>query len=155
MAEVTDWISAGANVAAAVGTVGALWVGAVTLRRQVNDQHRRQASAVTVGSRRIQVRGATFECFISNGSQLPIYRVRLSAKFDKIATSERVDVIEPGDRFTITRRDAESRHVYADFTDSAGQDWSRNDDGLLVPYARRGRKVILLAREYKRLRASK
>lgn len=152
MSDVTDWISASADVAAAIGTVGALWVGAVTLRRQVNDQHRAQASAVTVGLRPARNRGASYECFLTNGSSLPIYHVRLSAKFDKAATSEKADVIEAGGRLSIFLNEADNRHVYADFTDSAGQDWSRSDDGTLVAYKRRGRKVLLPRKEYKRLR---
>lgn len=97
-AEVTDRISAGANVAAAIGTVGALWLGAITLRQQVKDQIRQQAPAVTVGSRRASETGTAYECFISNGSELPICSVRLVAKFDENEADSEADVVEPGGR---------------------------------------------------------
>lgn len=45
---ITDWISASATGVAALGTVGALWVGVVTFMRQVKDQRRAQAAGVTI-----------------------------------------------------------------------------------------------------------
>lgn len=76
MSDVTDWIGAGANGAAAIGTVGALWVGAITLRRQVNDQHRAQAAAVTVTVQKVRNNNAVLEFAVQNDSPLPIYETR-------------------------------------------------------------------------------
>lgn len=147
--EVTDWISASANVAAAVGTVGALWVGAVTLRRQVNDQHRQQASAVTVGAKiiRLPLHEPHFLCFIANGSTMPIYHVGLSANFDGKKEEGRTDVLEPGDRVEIKMGLSENRKVFGEFVDSAGNHWMRTEKGKLTQWPRnnwwQGRMILV------------
>lgn len=149
MSDATDWISAGANLAAAVGTVGALWVGAVTLRRQVNDQHRAQASAVTVGAKIVRppLQEAHFRCFIANGSTMPIYRVGLMINFDGNKEDGHTDVLEPGDRIEITMRPSEKRKVLGEFMDSSGNVWLRNDKGKLIPWTQnnwwQGRKILV------------
>lgn len=141
-AEVTDWISACANVAAAVGTVGALWVGAITLRRQVNDQHRRQASAVTVGHREDKQHMSTGEIkkriryFVRNDSSLPIYDVLLYAAIPShLARVPRKpaqrDVLPPGEEESFYAGSIEST-PYARFTDSSGVAWGRDATGRLV-----------------------
>jgi hypothetical protein len=146
----TFWGAIAAGIGA-VGTVGALWVGALTLRRQVNDKHREQASAITVGAQLIQTPlfEDRYRCFISNGSHLPIYDVQLSANFDDARTSDRVDVLEPGKFLEYHVGIAEQREVLAQFADSSGNYWMRNSRGKLTPrpkntrlHARRNRTSI-------------
>lgn len=137
-AEVTDWISAGANVAAAIGTVGALWVGALTLRRQVNDQHRAQASAVTVGNRPWkewhpdvgELKSGTMY-FISNNSSLPIYYVLLYTGSKETRRKEDRAVLAPGEELSFRASSSDSL-AFAKFVDSAGVPWTRNGAGALT-----------------------
>lgn len=137
MPDVTDWISAGANVAAAIGTVGALWVGAVTLRQQVNDQHHAQASAITVGSevelRPLQESKLLF--FITNNSPLPIYGVGLYGSIDEeIDGTANADVLPPTKKIGFYAPVRDERKVLAEFSDSAGNRWMRNESGLLIAW---------------------
>lgn len=74
---ITDWISAVGGAIGALGTAGALWLGAVTFRRQVQDQHRAQAAAITVSISPIpNVTGRSW-VEIRNDSREPIYGVAL------------------------------------------------------------------------------
>lgn len=137
MSDLADWISAGANVAAAIGTVGALWVGAVTLRRQVNDQHRAQASAITVGSE-VEVRPlqeSKLLFFITNNSPLPIYRVGLYGSMDEESDgTAKADVLPPTKTIGFYSPIREERKVLAEFSDSAGNRWMRNESGQLIEW---------------------
>lgn len=137
--EVTDWISAGANVAAAIGTVGALWVGAVTLRRQVNDKRREQASAVTVGYREDKQLGRNGEqrrhFFIRNASSLPIYDVTLYGAIPwpiprKPRPPVHREVLAPGEEESVYSNNKDAQ-PHAMFKDSAGVTWERYVDGRL------------------------
>ncbi|MEV7572637.1 hypothetical protein AB0P28_05980 [Pseudarthrobacter sp. NPDC089323] len=137
MPDVTDWISAWSDVAAAVGTVGALWVGAVTLRRQVNDQHRAQVRAVTVGSevetRPLQESRPRF--FITNSSNLPIYSVVLEVTIEEgKARRAMADVILPGKSLDLYGQGTAQRKVHGAFTDSAGHRFIRDDKGKITEY---------------------
>jgi hypothetical protein len=62
----TDWIGAIATAIGAVGTAGALWVGAITLRRPNDDQRRIQAENVTIGMKNGEVR-------LFNGNDVTIF----------------------------------------------------------------------------------
>lgn len=139
MSDVTDWISASANVAAAVGTVGALWVGALTLRQQVKDKHRAQASAVTVGRRPWkeldpdigELKSGT-EYFISNNSPLPIYYVLLYKGSRETRRKEERPVLAPGEELSFKSSSSTDALAFAKFVDSAGFGWSRNGSGALT-----------------------
>lgn len=131
--KLTDWIGAIATAAGAVGAVGALWVGAVTLRRQINDQHRGQARAVTVKIYHTPDANGLTSVEIRNDSSLPIYGVVL------VATNKKGEVI--GQEFehampagTPKSYDMPSELVgsaYALFQDSAGTKWKRWFNGDL------------------------
>ncbi|MFB8025946.1 MULTISPECIES: hypothetical protein [unclassified Streptomyces] len=74
MGTVPTWISG-------LGTTGALWVGAVTLRRAQNQERRAEANAVTCDEKRGACCGyaAThgWLASVSNGSQRPIQHIHL------------------------------------------------------------------------------
>lgn len=132
MPEVTDWISAGANVAAAVGTVGALWVGAVTLRRQVNDQHRAQAAAVTVSVQKVRNDRELLEFRLQNDSHLPIYEVMLIASdHGKDVEQEFVAAMPPGTTTSFQLKDTSFMGCRATFYDSSRKRWVRDFTGQL------------------------
>jgi hypothetical protein len=134
----SDWISAIGSAVGAIGTAGALWLGAITFRRQVRDQHRAQASAISVAidahengnSDRVRVE-------IRNDSPLPIYGVILVAK--------RQNGADLGQELTyaMPTKDIVAFHcdyihgmmAYADFTDSAGSKWRRYFTGELEELA--------------------
>ncbi|MET3348997.1 UNVERIFIED_ORG: hypothetical protein ABID57_000666 [Arthrobacter sp. UYEF1] len=137
MSEVTDWISASANVVAAVGTAGALWVGAVTLRRQVNDKHRQQAAAITVGNRiwKEQTdigelkRGVLY--FIRNNSTLPIYNVLLYAGPVEARRKDIRQVLAPGEEASFKMASSDFM-AFAKFIDSSGVAWKRDGAGRIA-----------------------
>ncbi|RAM37235.1 hypothetical protein [Arthrobacter globiformis] len=134
---VTDWISAVGGAVGAVGTAGALWLGAVTFRRQVKDQHRSQASAVTVGCVRtvnfdeIGDRSVNYRYFIQNNSPLAIYNVLLYAGPHDLRTSSRQEVLVPGGEIEFHRSTSDFM-AFAKFVDSAGVCWKRHGDGTLI-----------------------
>ncbi|MFF1880574.1 hypothetical protein ACFVVC_03780 [Pseudarthrobacter sp. NPDC058196] len=130
--EVTDWISAVSDAAAAVGTVGALWVGAITLRRQVNDQHRAQASAVTVSVQKTKQNGEILEFMVQNDSPLPIYEVMLIAsdRGDDIH-QDFVAAMPPRTRTSFQLRETSYMGCRAKFYDSSGKRWVRHFNGQL------------------------
>ncbi|SDP33882.1 hypothetical protein SAMN04487914_108124 [Arthrobacter sp. ok909] len=129
----TFWAAIAAAVGA-IGTVGALWVGALTLRRQVNDQHRQQASAVTVGSQPFKrpMHEDRYRCFIMNNSSSPIYNVVLNAQLADQHFRDHTEVLEPKGVLQIIVDKTENRRVIARFTDSAGNFWLRDNEGNLM-----------------------
>ncbi|WP_285250222.1 hypothetical protein [Pseudarthrobacter sp. fls2-241-R2A-168] len=132
MSEVTDWISASADVAAAVGTVGALWVGAVTLRRQVNDQHRQQAAAVTVAVQKGKYDNELLVFSVQNDSPFPVFEVVLIATdHGKDFQNEFVATLPPGKITSFTLRDTHFMGCRATFYDSSGKRWVRDFTGPL------------------------
>ncbi|MFF2840522.1 hypothetical protein [Paenarthrobacter sp. NPDC057981] len=132
MSDVTDWVSAGANVAAAIGTVGALWVGAVTLRRQVNDQHRAQAAAVTVSVQKTKRDQEILEFMVQNDSPLPIYEVMLIASdHGKDVEQVFVAAMPPNTSSSFQLRDTSFMGCRATFYDSSRKRWVRDFTGQL------------------------
>lgn len=132
MSDVTDWISAGANAAAAVGTVGALWVGAVTLRRQVNDQHRAQAAAVTVTVQKVKNDRSLLEFSVQNDSPLPIYEVMLIASDRGVDVEQTfVAAMPPKTQTSFQLRDTGFMGCRAKFYDSSSRRWVRHFNGTL------------------------
>jgi hypothetical protein len=132
MSDATDWISAGANVTAAVGTVGALWVGAITLRRQINDQHRAQAAAVTVTVQTTKQNREILEFKLQNDSPFPIYEVMLIASDrGKDVEQEFLAAMPPNTATSFQLRDTSFMGCRAKFYDSSGKRWVRHFNGQL------------------------
>lgn len=80
MSDLTGWMTTGPNVAAAIGTVGALWIGALTLRPQVNDKPHDQAAGVALMIITTENDVASFTFILQDDSPLPIYDVLLKVK---------------------------------------------------------------------------
>ncbi|MCP9000357.1 hypothetical protein NFC73_11550 [Pseudarthrobacter sp. RMG13] len=129
----SDWVSATGSAIGAIGTAGALWLGAVTFRRQVRDQHRVQAAAITVSISQDpdQGKGAIVE--VRNDSPFPIYTVILVAsKPDKtVLRQEMQAAIPPRDNFPMKTLMMNNMSAYADFKDSSGTKWRRWFNGDL------------------------
>jgi hypothetical protein len=146
----SDWISAGAEVFSAVGTVGAFLVGFLLLRREhrreagrADDERRAQASQISAwieahrrpdGSRKVAFH-------IHNASEMPIYEVELPlpVRPAEEPAEEFVGLVPPGQT---TRRPApaewqrsyvEPEPVPIEFLDSAGRRWTRDEQGTLSP----------------------
>ena len=135
MPQSTEWISALSDAVAAVGTVGALWVGALTLSQQVKDKHRAQASAVTVGNRPWKeltdigdVKGG-IKYFVTNNSPLPIYNVLLYSIEGR--RHQTMPVLAPGGEVSFNMSTSDFS-VIAKFADSAGVSWKRDGNGKLT-----------------------
>lgn len=136
-----DWMSAWANIGAALGTVGALWVGTVTLRRQVKDQHRAQASAIAIRVVALGFLGMDGKldrsgADIFNASPLPIFNVTMEC-FDRAGlrlSIERHDVVPSGQTMGTHRFGPEHDLGAAtvEFSDSAQNRWRRHSNGSLT-----------------------
>lgn len=121
----------------AIGTAGALLLGAYTFRRQVRDQHRAQAAAITVGvrtEREYLDMGGTrtwYRYFVRNDSLLPIYHVRLY--FGPVEKRRKIDreVIAPGDEVTHDSQSSDFM-AFGKFVDSSGVAWKRDGSGKLT-----------------------
>jgi hypothetical protein len=143
-ANAAEWLSAistfwGAVAGAigAIGTTGALWLGAITFRRQVNDQHRAQASAVTV---HVSLQGGldnshVVQVAISNN--LPIYNMELLCLDYKGVQLERFVKHVVTRDFSQYIDDALPLHeAFVTFTDSSGVRWQRWSKGKLIEVGR-------------------
>lgn len=133
---VTDWVSAVGQAVGAIGTAGALWLGAVTFRRQVKDHHRQQASAVTVGYEvwkegfaDIGEVNRGYRYFIRNDSPLPIYDVVLAIGPEGAKEFRLRAVLPPGDKEVALVISSESTMVVGMFADSSGIGWQRDGAG--------------------------
>jgi hypothetical protein len=135
--ETAEWISAFGQVIGALGTAGALWVGAVTLRRQINDKHREQASGVTVGCRPHHPT-QSWVVFIENGSSLPLYSILFNAYSETGAIDLHQPVLAPGRTLSgqLSMGGAEPE-VLANFKDASGNWWTRRGDGTLTDSKRK------------------
>jgi hypothetical protein len=138
MSDLTDWISAAGQAVGAVATAGALWVGAVTLRHQVDDKRKCQANLVAIRVHEephITFGRANFRVLVENKSQLPIYDVRVHSGNTLVGYHENVDqaVILPGATANLvgpyTENDDFSSAVI--FRDNSGLWWGRWDYGFL------------------------
>lgn len=145
----SDWISTGAEVFSAVGTVGAFLVGFLLLRREhqreaerAEDERRAQASRISawVEARRRPDGTREIALHIHNASEMPIYEVELPLQApagEQEATEEFVGLVPPGQ----TTRPApaewarsyiEPEPVQIEFLDSAGRRWLRDEQGTLT-----------------------
>lgn len=145
----SNWISTGAEVFSAVGTVGAFLVGFLLLRREhrreaerAEDERRAQASQISAwieAHRRPD--GAREVAFhIHNASDMPIYEVELPlpARPRDEPAEEFIGLVPPG-QTTRRRAPAEWQRSYIEpepveieFLDSAGRRWTRDEQGTLI-----------------------
>jgi hypothetical protein len=143
-----DWVTAGAEVFSAVGTVGAFVVGFVLLRREqgreaerAEDERRTQAARISawleVYRKPDGARELAFH--IHNASDMPIYDVELPlAGSDTEAQAEFVGLVPPGQTIRKPappewlRTYVEPEPVQIEFLDSAGRRWSRDEQGSLT-----------------------
>jgi hypothetical protein len=139
-ASIADWITAGATAVAAVGTVGALWIGALAFLRQADTQRKTQASRVSVA--RIGPR----EVVIRNQSDMAIHYVSAwfkdghdpkTARYAPVSADTLEDVVPAGGEMTTkgSQVPAELHHSavpYIQFTDAEGRRWQRGRGGELA-----------------------
>lgn len=144
--KVTDWISALGTATGALVTAGALLLGAITYSRQIRDQHRAQAAAVTVHIAKNGLIDNKSLVALTNGSNLPVYNVELVSldpeygEFDKVVTHVVVD------QYSTWLDDDEPLHMaYARFTDAAGVRWRRDSKGSLTDLGNEPAGFTLLA----------
>jgi hypothetical protein len=142
------WLSTGADVFSAVGTVGAFAVGFVLLRREhgreagrAEDERRAQAERISAWVEMIRsVDGCRELAFhIHNASSMPIYEVELPlpARGGEEQSTEFVGLVPPGQTVKRpapaewVRSYVEPEPVQIEFQDSAGRRWSRDEQGTL------------------------
>ncbi|MGC9666855.1 hypothetical protein ACNTMW_09905 [Planosporangium sp. 12N6] len=147
MGSASDWVSAGADVFSAVGTVGAFTTGFVLLRREhrreadrSEDERRAQAARISAWVEMyVRTDGRKELAFhIHNASDMPIYEVELPlpGKSDGDGV-EFVGLVPPGQTIRRAapqewlRTYAEPEPVEIEFLDSAGRRWGRDEQGRL------------------------
>jgi hypothetical protein len=144
----SDWLSAFADVFAAVGTVGAFLVGFLLLRREhrreanrAEDERRAQAERISAWVELVRKLdgGRELAFHIHNASDMPIYEVELPmpARAGDEPGSEFVGLVPPGQTVQRAapadwlRTYVEPEPVQIEFLDSAGRRWSRDEQGAL------------------------
>jgi hypothetical protein len=145
----SGWVSAGADVFSAVGTVGAFFLGFRLLRREhrreadrAEDERRAQAAHISawVEARRKSDGAREIAFHIHNASSMPIYDVELPLPTppNEEHSSDFVGLVPPGQTI---RRPAppewrrtyvEPEPVQIEFLDSAGRRWIRDEQGALT-----------------------
>ncbi|GAA4953374.1 hypothetical protein [Actinoplanes utahensis] len=145
----SDWVGAGADSFAAVGTVGAFIVGFTLLRREhrreadrADDQRRAQAERISAWVELTRKVDGTRELafHIHNASDMPIYEVELPlpARGGEESHSEFVGLVPPGRTIQRPapaewlRTYVEPEPVQIEFLDSAGRRWSRDEQGSIT-----------------------
>lgn len=135
-ARATFWGAVAGGIGA-IGTAGALLLGAYTYMRQVQDKRRAQASRVIVQIDEGSGKGTGYlppRAIVSNLSDLPIYDVRLRAAphdaFDD-GLEETKPVLVGEWPISIPRKYVK-QSVHVNFRDSAGTTWIRWVDGGLA-----------------------
>ncbi|MBT8163191.1 hypothetical protein KKI43_22430 [Arthrobacter sp. GN70] len=129
----TFWGSVAAAIGA-IGTAGALWLGAIAYNRQTKDQHRSQAATVTVHRGLKDALDGQHTVRIDLANQLPIFNVEL------ICFDPDRGVLETFVKHVVTSQglvhpvdDALPLHeVSVTFTDSSGIRWTRWSKGKLI-----------------------
>ncbi|GAA0264743.1 hypothetical protein [Cryptosporangium japonicum] len=146
---VTDWIQAGADAFAALGTVGAFGVGFLLFRREhrreeshVEEARRAQAAKVSawVAVKHAREGSPQLLFFILNASDMPIYETALPlpARPGEETESIFVGLVPPGQTVTQAaptnwlKSHYSPEPVQVEFLDSAGLFWTRDEQGLLV-----------------------
>jgi hypothetical protein len=144
-----DWLSVGADLFSAIGTVGAFVVGFVLFRREhrreagrAEDDRRAQAAKISAWIEAYRKADGTREIafHIHNASDMPIYEVELPSTDpgDEDGSSEFVGLVPPGQTIRRVasgdwlRSYVEPEPVPIEFLDSAGRRWARNEQGSLT-----------------------
>ncbi|MCT9868355.1 hypothetical protein [Paenarthrobacter aurescens] len=135
-AQSTFWGAVAGGIGA-IGTAGALWLGALTFFRQVRDQHRAQSSRVIVVMDKGKGKGAGYlspKAVVTNMSGLPIYKVRLrAAPHDALDDGMEESIPVLVDEWPIPIPGKYIEHsVHVEFQDSAGTTWIRWVGGSLT-----------------------
>lgn len=126
----TDWLSAIGQAVGALGTAGALGLGAYTYRRQVHDQHRAQAAAVSLRLVKQDLDSRKDIAVVINSSNLPIYNVKVKARNDsweslegEPKTGHTEDLVI--DTLVLYFPFGQLSTAFVDFTDSNRAKWTR------------------------------
>lgn len=116
----------------AIGTAGALGLGAYTYFRQVRDQHRAQAAAVSLVTADGE-RTGFLRMMVRNDSNLPISDVYLQAlnHNGNDAGHEMQQVLAPGGVLPLDRPKRSVDRAWVKFDDSSGIRWARYVNGEL------------------------
>jgi hypothetical protein len=144
----SEWVGAGADAFAAVGTVGAFVVGFVLLRKEQRreaerseDERRAQAARISAWVEVYRKSDGTREIafHVHNASDMPIYEVELPLPNPgNEESTEFVGLVPPGQTI---RRPAppewirsyvEPEPIQIEFLDSSGRRWTRDEQGTLA-----------------------
>jgi hypothetical protein len=145
----SEWISTGAEVFSAVGTVGAFLLGFLLLRQEhrreadrTEEERRAQASQISAWIEAHRRPDGTREVafHIHNASDMPIYEVELPlpAPVQQEPTEEFIGLVPPGQTIRRTapaewqRSYIEPEPIQIEFLDSAGRRWTRDEQGTLA-----------------------
>lgn len=138
---VTDWISAVGQAVGAIGTAGALGLGAYTYFRQVRDQHRAQAAAISIYKfpNREGRRNRKIRLQLRNDSNLPIYGVSLvgTNRIGEYKDQSFRPALPAGEQMWVDITTAYGTSGYAMFTDSFGNSWKRYMNGDFEPHGKK------------------
>lgn len=143
-----EWISVGADLFSAIGTVGAFVVGFVLFRREhtreaerAEDERRAQAAKISAWVEVYRKADGSKEIafHIHNASDMPIYEVELPFPGpDGGEHSEFVGLVPPGQTVRRPapadwmRSHVEPEPVQIEFLDSSGRRWERDEQGTLT-----------------------
>jgi hypothetical protein len=141
MTVTSDWILALSSTAAAAGTVGTLYASVVTLRRQADNDRRRQASRVNVQLRTV---GRSMALEVRNHSDGAIYDVAAAVRYEgrqaqsldrpeQLAAGAAVSLPLPdlGGVLAMIAQGERSARFEATFRDETGLTWRRDSQGRL------------------------
>lgn len=135
------WISAVGQAIGAIGTAGALWLGSVTFHRQVTEQQRRQATAVSMSTFPVKdgPRKRVIRLQLRNASELPIYGVSLvgTNRIGEYKDQNFRHALPAGEHFSVDLTSEYGVGGYAMFTDSAGNSWKRYMNGDFEPHGKK------------------
>lgn len=141
----TDWISAVGQAIGAIGTAGALWLGAITFMRQVQEQHRALAAPVTLQVGINASRDNRHTLNLDVGGPLPIYNMELVVLDSQGGQLERYVKYVVAREFHEYVDDALPVHeAYVNFTDGGGMRWGRTSKGKLTELGREPKNFNIL-----------
>ncbi len=134
-ARATFWGAVAGGIGA-IGTAGALLLGAITYLRQVRDQHRAQASTVAVLLSRNSGPFRDHVIVVALAGPLPIYNVEITGIDSQQRPLERqvrhVVVRQFGKVYLPGNLSIHEAHVT--FTDTSGTRWTRRSTGHLTDH---------------------
>lgn len=145
----SDWVSAAADVFSAIGTVGAFGTGFVLLRREHRRDADREEEALRAQAARVSAWVEAYSrpdgvrelaLHVHNASDMPIYEVELPlpAPAGEESRTEFIGLVPPSQTVRRAaprewlRSYVEPEPVEIGFLDSAGHQWSRDEQGKLV-----------------------